>query len=106
MRKLPPVSKPYHLYVWFSNKNVSSQIVRKADGYTIVAASTAERAVREGLEKTADVRAAGRVGEVLAQRATAAEIPAVHWIRKRGQRFHGKVKEFITSMRAAGLPLN
>ena len=28
----------------------------QADGHTIVAASTAEKAVREGLEKTADVR--------------------------------------------------
>ena len=30
--------------------------VVQADGHTIVAASTAEKAVREGLEKTADVR--------------------------------------------------
>ena len=30
--------------------------VLQADGHTIVAASTAEKAVREGLEKTADVR--------------------------------------------------
>jgi ribosomal protein L18 len=52
------------------------------------------------------LQAAGRVGEVLAQRATSADIPAVHWVRRRGQRFHGKVKELITSMREAGLPLN
>ena len=51
-------------------------------------------------------QAAGRVGEVLAQRATAAEIKAVHWVRRRNQRFHGKVKELITSAQAAGLALD
>ncbi len=29
MRKLPPVPKPYHLNIWFSNKFAYSQIVRK-----------------------------------------------------------------------------
>ena len=29
MRKLPPVAKPYHFFIWLSNKYVYSQIVRK-----------------------------------------------------------------------------
>ena len=46
------------------------------------------------------------VGKRLAERAKAAGIEAVHWDRKRGQKFHGKIKELLQTMQAEGLPLN
>ena len=52
------------------------------------------------------VQASARIGELLAERAKQAGVPAVHWRRKHGQRYHGKIKELLQSMTAAGLPLN
>ena len=46
------------------------------------------------------------VGKRLAERAKAAGIDAVHWDRKHGQKFHGKIKELLQTMQAEGLPLS
>jgi len=32
-------------------------------------------------------------------------IPGVHWRRKRGQKYHGRVAAIIEGIRAKGLPL-
>lgn len=50
--------------------------------------------------------AAAKVGQVLAQRAASSAIPAVHWDRKAGQRYHGKAAALLQSMQQAGLPLH
>ena len=52
------------------------------------------------------LQASKLVGRRLAERAKAAGIGAVHWDRKRGQKFHGKIKELLQTMQAEGLPLN
>ena len=46
------------------------------------------------------------VGKRLAERAKAAGIGAVHWDRKHGQKFHGKIKDLLQTMQAEGLPLS
>ena len=51
-------------------------------------------------------QASARIGELLAERAKQAGVPAVHWQRKHGQRYHGKIRELLQSMNAAGLPLD
>ena len=51
------------------------------------------------------MQASAKIGQLLAERARSAGVPAVHWRRKYGQRYHGKVKEILESMAAAGLPL-
>ena len=45
------------------------------------------------------------VGELLAERALANSVSAVHWDKKRGQKFHGKIAAIIDAMQEAGLPL-
>jgi ribosomal protein L18 len=45
------------------------------------------------------------VGELLAARAAAAGVEGVHWQRKAGQRYHGRLAALITSMQAQGLKL-
>lgn len=52
------------------------------------------------------VQASKKVGQLLAERARGAGVPAVHWARKHGQRYHGRIKELLQSMTQAGLPLN
>ena len=49
--------------------------------------------------------AATVVGELLARRAHQAAVDGVHWERKRGQRYHGKIAALLTAMKAGGLPL-
>ena len=72
----------------------------------VAAASTQEKALRESLPGCSDKAAASKIGELLAERAAAAEVPAVHWVRPKGKRFHGKTAALINSMTAAGLKLN
>ena len=45
------------------------------------------------------------MGELLAQRAKAAQIEGVHWARKPGQKYHGRIASLLDSMNGAGLPL-
>ena len=45
------------------------------------------------------------VGELVAKKAKEKDIPAVHWERKHGQKFHGKVKALLEAMQREGLPL-
>lgn len=42
----------------------------------------------------------------MALRAGEKEVARVHWRRKQGQRYHGKIASLIDSMQAAGLPLH
>ena len=101
--------QPFHLKAFFSNRNVTAQIVRMADGHIVAAASTVEKAERDAAKaasaSTSDAAAAARVGELLAARAAAAGLDGVHWARRRGERYHGKRKALVDAMRAAGLPL-
>ena len=42
---------------------------------------------------------------MVAQRAQQAGVDAVHWPRKRGQRYHGKIAAMIEALRAQGVKL-
>jgi len=76
------------------------------DGTVVVDACSWEKQAKEVLESTSDKVAAAKVGELLAVRAAEKDVSEVHWIRKRGQRYHGKIASLIESMQAAGLPLH
>jgi ribosomal protein L18 len=47
----------------------------------------------------------GIVGRLLAERAKEAQIDGVHWVRKRGQKYHGRIAALLESMKDAGMPL-
>lgn len=95
--------------MFFSNKFCYAQVWRTADNQVVAAASTLEKSVQESLkEQQASLScavAAGRVGELVAQRAQQAGLSGVHWPRRRGERFHGKRAALVNAMRAAGLTL-
>jgi len=46
-----------------------------------------------------------RVGQVLAERARTGGIEGVHWKRKKGQRYHGRIAALLSSMQESGLKL-
>ena len=90
------------LAVFRSNNHMYAQIIDDTVGNTLVAASTAEKAVKAELEKTNDVAAAAYVGKVIAERALEKGIKAVIFDRG-GFLYAGKVKALAEAAREAGL---
>ena len=87
------------LAVYFSNTNVYAQVIDDEVGKTIVSASTKEKGFGEG---KANIVTAIKIGEVLAERALAANITQVVFDRG-GFIYHGKVKALADAAREAGL---
>lgn len=84
---------PQHIY---------AQIIAADGGTTVVAASTVEKAVAEGLDATGNVEAAKKVGATIAERAKAAGISAVAFDRS-GFKYHGRIKALADAAREGGL---
>ncbi|WPT12379.1 50S ribosomal protein L18 [Picochlorum sp. SENEW3] len=97
--------KPYSLKLFLSNKYTYAQIVRKADGHIVAAASTIEKSLRQDLSSTSDKVASTKVGDFLAKRALEKGVEGVEWKRKQGQRYHGKIAALLTQMTTSGLQL-
>jgi large subunit ribosomal protein L18 len=84
---------PNHIY---------AQVTDAFGARVIAAASTVQKAVREGLKTTGNVEAAKAVGRVIATRAKAAGVSKVAFDRS-GFQFHGRVKALADAAREAGL---
>jgi large subunit ribosomal protein L18 len=83
----------HHLYAF---------VVDDSKGHTMVAASTRESTVAEGLASRTNVDAARKVGEAIGQKAKAAGITAVVFDRA-GMKYHGRIKALAEAARQAGL---
>lgn len=90
------------LSVFRSSKQIYAQIIDDLKGATIVAASTIERDIREGLVTGADIAAARRIGSVLAERARKAGVSKVVFDRG-SYMYHGRVKALAEAAREGGL---
>lgn len=90
------------LCVFRSNKHMYAQIIDDTESKTIVAASTMEKSISEGLKSTSDVEAAKKVGAELAKRAKEKGITTVVFDRG-GYVYHGRVAAIADSCREAGL---
>ncbi|XP_041016367.1 50S ribosomal protein L18-like [Juglans microcarpa x Juglans regia] len=97
--------KPYVLKMHFTNKYVSTQVIHAPTATIASSASSQEKALRPSMESTRDVAAAGKIGKILGERLLLKDIPAVAVHLKREQRYHGKVKAVIDSLREAGVKL-
>jgi large subunit ribosomal protein L18 len=71
-------------------------------GTTIVAASTREKVIAEGLKGTGNIDAAKAVGAAVAQRAVEKGVTKVVFDRG-GWPYHGKIKALADAAREAGL---
>jgi large subunit ribosomal protein L18 len=89
------------LAVFRSNKHLSVQVIDDDAGVTIVAASTTEAELRSG-GSGASVEAAGRVGQLIAERAKAAGVDKVVFDRG-GFAYHGRIAAVASAAREAGL---
>ncbi|MBI4914726.1 MAG: 50S ribosomal protein L18 [Acidobacteria bacterium] len=90
------------LAVFRSLQHVSVQLIDDVHGVTLVAASTREKAVLEGLSHGGNKAAGRAVGKVIAARAQEKGISTVVFDRA-GFRYHGVVKELADAAREAGL---
>nr|GMC80814.1 auxin-responsive protein SAUR68-like [Ipomoea batatas] len=101
--------KPYVLRMHFTNKYVNAQVVHTPTATVAAAASTQEKGLRLGMieakENTRDVAAAAKIGKLLGERLRVKGVPAVSIFFKRDQRYHGKVKAVIDSIRGEGIEL-
>lgn len=88
------------LSVYRSNKHIYAQLVDDTKGITLVSASTLDKDF--DLEKTADVEAAQKVGELIAKRAVEKGYKSVVFDRS-GYIYHGRVKALAESARENGL---
>ncbi|HYK90079.1 MAG TPA: 50S ribosomal protein L18 [Acidobacteriota bacterium] len=101
-RKISGNPKRPRLCVYRSLNHIYAQIVDDTQGTTMVAASSVEKEVREGLKNAGNIQAAKAVGKTVAQRAKAKGIEAVVFDRG-GYLYHGRVKALADAARESGL---
>ncbi len=92
----------HRLTVHKSGQHIYAQVIAPGGGTVIAAASTVQKAVREGLKNTHNVEAAKAVGKAVAEKAKAAGVEQVAFDRS-GFRFHGRVKALADAARESGL---
>ncbi|KAJ6419357.1 hypothetical protein OIU84_029463 [Salix udensis] len=97
--------KPYVLKMHFTNKYVNAQVTHSPSATVASAASSQEKALRSTMENTRDVAAAAKIGKLLGERLLLKDIPAVTVFLNRNQKYHGKVKAVIDSLRESGIKI-
>ncbi|KAJ3683696.1 hypothetical protein LUZ60_013923 [Juncus effusus] len=97
--------KPYLLRMNFSNQFVSAQVIHTPTATVAASASSQEKVLRPNLESTRDVAAAAKIGKILGERLLLKGIPAVSVFLNREQKYHGKIKAVIDSVRETGVKL-
>lgn len=90
------------LNVYRSLKNIYAQIIDDGQGRTLVAASTLDAPIEEGLQEKNKTQQAEAVGRLLAERALEAGLRKVVFDRG-GYKYQGRVKALAEASRKAGL---
>ena len=90
------------LSVFRSGKHIYAQVIDDAQGRTLAAASSLEKAMRDELKTGADRDAAAAVGKLVAERAMAAGVTKVVFDRG-AYLYHGRVKALADAAREGGL---
>ena len=100
--RLSGTSERPRLAVFRSNNHMYVQIIDDEAQNTLVSASTLQKEVSEGLEKTNNTEAAAKLGTVIGQRAKEKGITTVVFDRG-GFIYTGKIKALADAAREAGL---
>lgn len=103
-RKVVGTAEQPRLCVYKSLRHLYTQVIDDTAGKTLAAASTMEKALAEGLASTANLAAAARVGQTVAERARAQGVTRVVFDRG-GWPYHGRIKAIADAAREAGLTL-
>ena len=81
-------------------RHIYAQVIA-ADGAVVAAASTVQKALKDG-SGTGNVAAAAKVGKAIAEKAQAAGVKQVAFDRS-GFRYHGRVQALADAAREGGL---
>jgi large subunit ribosomal protein L18 len=90
------------LSVFRSSKHIYAQVIDDVKGQTIAAASSMEKAMRDGGKTGANIAAAKAVGKLVAERAAGKGVKEVVFDRGR-YLYHGRVKALADAAREGGL---
>ena len=90
------------LTVFRSNKHIYAQLIDDRTGATVAAASSRAEKLRKEMPYGGNVKAAGRVGALLAEAAKEKGIHKAAFDRGH-YRYHGRVKALAEAARAGGL---
>ena len=90
------------LSVFRSGRHIYAQIIDDLKGHTVASASTVETDVSKGLKTGANIEAATKVGEALAEKAKKAGVDTVVFDRG-SYKYHGRIKALAEAARAGGL---
>jgi large subunit ribosomal protein L18 len=90
------------LSVFRSSKHIYAQVIDDVKGTTVAAASSLEKAMREGAKTGANIAAAKAVGKLIAERAKEKGIKDVVFDRG-GYLYHGRIKALADAAREGGL---
>ena len=101
-RRINGTAQQPRLSIFRSLHHVYAQVIDDANGRTLVAASTREKAVTDGLDSNSSSAAAEKVGKTIAERAKEKGISKVVFDRG-GYKYHGRVKALADAARGAGL---
>ncbi len=99
-RRLEGCAERPRLAVYRSGKHIYAQIIDDSKAITLAAASSLDKDLRSA--SGANVEAARKVGEMVAQRAKAAGITSVVFDRG-GNLYHGRIAALADAAREAGL---
>ncbi len=100
--KISGTAERPRLAVFRSNNHMYAQIIDDTVGNTLASASTLDKDVKKGLDKTNNMDAAKKLGEAVAKKAKDKGIDTVVFDRG-GFIYAGKIKAFADSAREAGL---
>ncbi|MBI3286947.1 MAG: 50S ribosomal protein L18 [Chloroflexi bacterium] len=101
-RKVVGLNGRPRLSVFRSARHIYAQIIDDVRGRTLVAASTLEPELRQRAGGLKGAEQAHRVGQLLAQRASAAGVQQVV-LDRGGYLYHGRVRALAEGARQAGL---
>ncbi len=101
-KRLSGTAERPRLAVFRSNSHMYAQVIDDTARNTLVSASTLQKEVKDGLEKTNNIEAAAKLGGVIAKRALDKGITTVVFDRG-GFIYQGKVKALAEAAREAGL---
>ena len=90
------------LTVHRSGQHLYAQVIASSGDKVIAAASTTQKALRDGLKGTKNKAAAAAVGKAIAEKARAAGVESVAFDRT-GFLFHGRIKALADAAREAVL---
>jgi large subunit ribosomal protein L18 len=90
------------LSVYRSLKHMYAQLIDDVSGRTLLTVSTLAEDVKGDLKGTGNIKAAAKVGAILAAKAKEAGIKAVCFDRG-GRKYHGRVKALAEAARKGGL---